>query len=219
MLLQRRFVLSTMAHPPYTPRFKPDAHAERSPGLYAQPDTVVVLRSLQGGDVRLAVNPSQRLVDVQGEVARAFGFAFPEKIARFVKQNGQVVTDLLDYPFTDCKDGEVFSIVIGCPGTHDVIPEAKMRVNFELPTGQTVQMVVASGTRLRDLQPALLRFAGGRLPADMASISSPDARIFDDFNDRPFINARQGDVFTISISPTDDPFFFDLFDRRPPGLT
>eukprot|EP00973_Karenia_brevis_P045800 6343226-Karenia_brevis.AAC.1 len=117
-----------MAHPPYTPRPEQNAHAERSPGLYAQQDKNVLLHSLQGGDVRLAVNPSQRLVDVQRDIARRYGFVFPTKIARLVKPNGHTFKNLLDFPFTDCKDGDVFNIVFERPGMDEVIPEAEMSV-------------------------------------------------------------------------------------------
>eukprot|EP00973_Karenia_brevis_P045659 6323545-Karenia_brevis.AAC.1 len=98
---------------------------ERSPGVYKNPNIEVLFRTLYGDDIRLAVNPAQRLVDVQKAVAEKCGSDFPEKVARLVKPNGDAITDLLDFPFDDCQEGDVFNVVFNTRGQHELLPAAR----------------------------------------------------------------------------------------------
>eukprot|EP00973_Karenia_brevis_P059148 8235519-Karenia_brevis.AAC.1 len=176
---------------------------------------MVLFRTLDGTDIRLAVNPAQRLVDVQVALTEECACAFPENIARLVKPNGDLIANLFEFPFEDCREDDVFTVVLSIRGAHEELPERRVEVDFRLPSGQHVEeVVITTETRLRDVQRFLIHLAGGCFASDRASLSSADGNLFNDLDDLPFIRAKQGDLFTAFINPTYGPFFFDSPDRR-----
>eukprot|EP00973_Karenia_brevis_P071454 9927223-Karenia_brevis.AAC.1 len=208
---------------PSTPMTNPVRHTEISPGGYQAPYIKVLFRSLHGDVIKRFVNPGERLVDVQKPIAQECGYNFPDRIARLVKPNGHVITDLLDFPFEDCQEGDVYNIVFNTLGAHEGLPAARVTVEFEFLSGLCEAAVVSTQTRLRDVQRLLLDLAGHFLP-DTASIRSPLGQIFCQLNDLPFVNANEGDVFSVMIDAADDPSddsFFNLlrdFDIRRQAL-
>eukprot|EP00973_Karenia_brevis_P058745 8180611-Karenia_brevis.AAC.2 len=112
-------------------------------------------------DVRIAVNPAQRLVDVQSVIGQAYGLGFPDEIARLVKPNGNVITGLFDLPFEDCEGDDIFNIVFDILGDYEQMPAACVSVEFRLPSGQSKEVVVSIETRLRDVQCFLTHVVGG----------------------------------------------------------
>eukprot|EP00973_Karenia_brevis_P000713 100540-Karenia_brevis.AAC.1 len=185
--------------------------------FYPQSDLRIILQVLDGNRETIAVNPSQRLIDVQRSIAQKFERSvLPERVAMLIKPSGDVIKDLLALPFTYCKEGDVFNVVFEArQNPQEPVPAPRVQINFKMPSGNVWQLLVTTDTRLRDVQPALTKSAGGRFPSDMVSLSVYGNQIYDNFNDLPFEHAIQNDVYTVMLSKTDDPYFFDLSDRRP----
>ncbi len=69
--------------------------------------------------------------------------------------------------------------------------------------------------KLRDMQRELCNKFGQRFPSTMAKLTV-GGRLYDRFEDMPFVDCAEG-VVTVeaSFGPTDNPFFYDEADRRP----
>ena len=67
-------------------------------------------------------------------------------------------------------------------------------------------------TALRDLQFALCRHFGQQFPAMKATLVVGN-RTFTEFEDKPFCSGET--EATVVFMQTDDPYFYDLRDRRP----
>ena len=52
-----------------------------------------------------------------------------------------------------------------------------------------------------------------RFPAKKANLIA-NGTIFDEFIQQPFHCCKDGDLVTVVFSDTDDPYFYDLFDRK-----
>jgi hypothetical protein len=74
------------------------------------------------------------------------------------------------------------------------------------------QLEVQSRTALRDLQFALCRHFGQPFPAMKATLVVGN-RTFTEFEDKPFFSGET--EATVVFVQTDDPYFYDLRDRRP----
>ena len=60
----------------------------------------------------------------------------------------------------------------------------------------------------------LCRLPRQSLPAKKAGLTSDDV-LFDAFGQYPFKNCSEGATFEVEFMDTDDPFFYDKFDRGP----
>ena len=70
--------------------------------------------------------------------------------------------------------------------------------------------------RLRALQKSFCALFGQRFPAMMATLNVQGEK-FDSFNEQPFSGCTGNSVeAVVAFVPTDDPFFYDLMDRRGP---
>lgn len=78
--------------------------------------------------------------------------------------------------------------------------------------GNGLQLEVQPRTSLRDIQFDLCRHFGRPFPATKATLIVGD-RSFTEFDDKPFLlGATEA---TVVFVQTDDPYFYDLRDRRP----
>ena len=71
----------------------------------------------------------------------------------------------------------------------------------------------ARETRLRSIQKQVCKDFGRSFPATKAVLVL-DKICFDEFEDRPFTCCPENAEFTVVFSATDDPYFYDLHDRR-----
>ena len=73
--------------------------------------------------------------------------------------------------------------------------------------------IQSAKTSLRDLQEDLCRAFKKPFPAKMA-ILTVDGQVHDDFQARPFAEGAPSEACTVVFKQTDDPFFYDLRDRK-----
>ena len=73
--------------------------------------------------------------------------------------------------------------------------------------------VVHKNASLRDVQKDVCRMFHQRFPAKKARLIANGAS-FDEFIQKPFHRSKEGDIVTVLFSDTDDPYFYDLFDRK-----
>lgn len=76
-----------------------------------------------------------------------------------------------------------------------------------------VQLEVQSDVWLRDVQAVLCKAFRQRFPVMMATLCVRGTS-FDSFKKQPFLECVDGEEVLVSFVPTDDPFFYDLNDRR-----
>ena len=76
-------------------------------------------------------------------------------------------------------------------------------------------MLVKRNMPLRDVQQKLCREFRQRFPLMSANLSCAGQN-FDDFNDKPFVQAEDNDEVLVTFSQTTDLYFFDCRDRRRP---
>ena len=85
-------------------------------------------------------------------------------------------------------------------------------------TGQEHAITVTRRTRLRDVQDIVCRLFHKPFPRTKACITLGGIT-YDEFADMPFVDCASEDVMTVVFINTDDPFFYDLRDRRPGPCT
>ena len=73
-------------------------------------------------------------------------------------------------------------------------------------------------TRLRDVQEIVCRLFRMPFPRTKACITVGGIT-YDEFADMPFLGCNGKDVMTVVFIRTDDPYFYDLRDRRPHPCT
>jgi hypothetical protein len=81
-----------------------------------------------------------------------------------------------------------------------------------------VPFEVKPDVHLRDVQSELCRLFRQRFPTTMAVVFI-DGTTFDGFQTQPFAACSDGQEVLVHFQQTDDPFFFDLADRRGPRAT
>ena len=74
-----------------------------------------------------------------------------------------------------------------------------------------------AGAHLRRVQKELCGLFRRPFPAMMASVRTEN-KTFDSFMDQPFLDCQDGEEIQVAFAPTDDPFFYDLADRRSPSV-
>lgn len=77
---------------------------------------------------------------------------------------------------------------------------------------------VQPNTQLRDVQAALCKMFRQRFPSTMAVVLI-DGVAFTSFQARPFVACAEGQEVLVHFQQSDDPFFYDLADRRGPRAT
>ncbi len=88
-----------------------------------------------------------------------------------------------------------------------------LRVSFRCD-GVEEPCEVARASSLADVQQLLCRLYRQSFPAKKAVLTS-NGVLFDVFGQYPFKTCNEGDIFEIESGKTDDPFFYDKFDRGP----
>ena len=87
-------------------------------------------------------------------------------------------------------------------------PPARAGVEYNFP----------KDAHLRHVQKELCGLFRRPFPAMMASVRTEN-KTFDSFMDQPFLECADGENIEVVFSATDDPYFFDLEDRRVPKIT
>ena len=99
---------------------------------------------------------------------------------------------------------------VGCGGA------TQLTVKVRSITGQEHDITVTRCTRLRDVQDIVCRLFRKPFPRTKACITWGGIT-YDEFADMPFVDCAPEDVMSVVFINTDDPFFYDLRDRRRPG--
>ena len=106
------------------------------------------------------------------------------------------------------------------------IPEAAQSpLHVDEPAEESVTIVVMRGdeavevevlraVELRHIQKCLCNTFHERFPLMCATLTNSEERTFDDFNDTPFKDAEQNDIYEVAFELTRDMFWFDWADRR-----
>jgi len=81
-------------------------------------------------------------------------------------------------------------------------------------SGLSETITVNKNASLRDCQQELCKLFKKAFPKHKASLVFTGARIYDDFMDRPFRRCAPTDEAVVVFTETDDPYFYDVFDRR-----
>ena len=91
---------------------------------------------------------------------------------------------------------------------------ATVSVKLVAESGEEHTISVLQAVRLRDVQEVICRLFHKTFPATKACIVER-AWTYDDFFNQPFLNSADGDVMRVRFIKTDDPYFYDKFDRKP----
>ena len=97
----------------------------------------------------------------------------------------------------------------------DANPACDTMVSVKLLTisGDEHELTVTMRNRLRDVQEIVCRVFRKPFPRTKACITLGSIT-YDEFTDMPFVGCSGGDVLTVVFINTDDPYFYDLRDRR-----
>ena len=79
--------------------------------------------------------------------------------------------------------------------------------------GKVAQIEVGFHTPLGQVQKALCLAFGQRFPATKATLTV-DGETYDEFIQKPFHRCKEGDNIIVRFNDTDDPYFYDWFDRK-----
>ena len=88
---------------------------------------------------------------------------------------------------------------------------AMVRIAFQC-AGVEESCEVERTSSLADVQQLLCRFYRQSFPAKKAVLTSDDV-LFDAFGQYPFKTCSEGATFEVEFVDTDDPYFYDKFDR------
>ena len=99
---------------------------------------------------------------------------------------------------------------MGCGGA------AQLTVKGQSITGEGHDITVTRLTQLRDVQEIVCLLFRMPFPRTKACITVGSIT-YDEFTDMPFLGCNGEDVMTVVFTHTDDPYFYDLRDRRRPG--
>ena len=80
-------------------------------------------------------------------------------------------------------------------------------------TGEEHEICVCNNTSLRDVQETVCRLYRAPFPKTKVCLTH-GGHTYDEFSQRPFINCCGGEVMNAVFIKTDDPYFYDLRDRR-----
>ena len=90
-----------------------------------------------------------------------------------------------------------------------MVSEGGIEVEFHDAQGTSIRLCVRQTTPLRDLQKILVAWLGLSFPLHSATLTSPDGTVSDTFNDTPFANAQNGDMYAVAGELSSDMYFFD----------
>ena len=165
--------------------------------------TQMILRALTGESRQIAVARQATVGDLQEVVCQLFDKPFPAtKIA--IVANEILYDDFAACPFkTLARNTEARVLFVG-----------KINVTIKGLNGDTNEISVDPSTSLRDLQSLLCKLFRQRFPATMATLVIGEC-LYDEFIEVPFQTCTTGSVdANVVFSPTTDPYFYDLRDRR-----
>ena len=96
---------------------------------------------------------------------------------------------------------------------HDIPDTNTMTIKFRMISGSEHELTLAPWTRLRDLQAPNCRAFRKPFPQTKACVVV-DSTTYDEFIDQPCIDCIGGEVLTVVFIDTDDPYVYDIGDRR-----
>ena len=105
---------------------------------------------------------------------------------------------------------------------HDDGQPAEESVTIVVMRGdEAVEVEVRRAVELRHIQKCLCNTFHERFPLMCATLTNSEGRTFDDFNDTPFKDAEQNDIYEVAFELTRDMFWFDWIARKetPPRTT
>ena len=88
-------------------------------------------------------------------------------------------------------------------------------VKLRSVSGDEHELTVTMRSRLRDVQETVCRVFRKSFPSTKVCLAR-GTTTFDEFTDLPFVGCVGGDVLAVVFMNTDDPYFYDLRDRRTP---
>ena len=163
----------------------------------------VVFRALTGETHQTAVEKGSLVGDMQEAVCALFDQPYPGTKVTFVA-NEIVYDDAAAQPFrTLATRAEV-----------RVIFNWQVHVLLTKMNGETCEIIVDPRTSLRELQHTVCKLFHQRFPATKATLIVGEC-VYDEFIQSPFMHCVGAVAATVTFAPTDDPYFYDLRDRRP----
>ena len=179
-------------------------HGKFSQGCLPRNRTCQLLcRSLTGETRTFAVDKESTVGDLQELVCALFDKTYPGTSVSFVV--GEVVFQ--DFCALPLRKLNVHSEA-------RVLFAEKVMVSITNLDGYTVDISVNSDASLRELQAIVCKLFRQSFPSKKAALIVA-GRVYCDFIDVPFKHCSGSLEATVIFSPTDDPYFYDLRDRRP----
>ena len=139
---------------------------------------------------------------MQKPVCDLFGKAYPATTVSLVVDE-TVYDDFCAQPF----------LTSTVPSEARVLFNGKVHVGLRLLSGERREINVDPNTSLRELQALVCKLFGKRFPAMKATLVVAD-NVYDEFIQEPFVTCSGSVEAIITFANTDDPYFYDLRDRR-----
>ena len=163
----------------------------------------VVFRALTGEVHQTVVGKQSAVGDNQETLCVLFGKPYPGTKVSFVAN--EIVYDE--------STAQPFRTLATCAEVR-VIFTGKVQVLLEKLNGETSEIAVGPRTSLRELQVILCKLFHHPFPATKATLIVGED-VYDEFIQMPFKSCAGTVEATVTFAPTDDPYFYDLRDRRP----
>ena len=164
--------------------------------------TQMVLRALTGESHHIAVARQATVGDLQEVVCLLFEKPFPGTKVKFIA-NQVVFDEFADLPFQNVKRYQEVRVIFN----------GKVNVTIRGLNGETCEIAVDPDTSLRDMQLLLCRLFHQRHPAMKATLIVGN-NVYDEFIEIPFKNLTGSVDANVVFAKTDDPYFYDLRERR-----
>ena len=157
---------------------------------------------MTGETHKIAVAKDTTVGGIQEAVCLLFNKPFPATKVKFIA-NQVVFDEFAELPFQNVQRYEELRVIF----------DGKVDVTIRGLNGETREIAVDPDTSLRDMQLLLCKLFRQRHPAMKAKLVV-GTFVYDDFIEIPFKNLTGSVDANVVFSPTTDPYFYDLRDRR-----
>ena len=162
----------------------------------------VVFRALTGETHTLVVGFNSTVGDMQESLCALFGKRYPETRVSIV--NNEVLhAEFAAKPFRSMATRSEARVLFA----------GKVRVSLKMISGEMHELAIESETSLRELQLLLCKICRKSFPAMKAPLIVGET-VYDEFIQVPFQDCSGSVEATVTFNRTDDPYFYDLRDRR-----
>ena len=167
-----------------------------------QRTTQIRLRTLTGESHKIAIAKDTTVGGIQQAVCLLFEKPFPATKVKFIA-NQVVFDEFADLPFQNVQRYEEVRVIF----------DGKVNVTIRGLNGETREIAIEPDTSLRDMQLLLCKLFRQRHPAMKAKLVV-GTFVYDEFIEVPLKNLTGSVDANVVFARTDDPYFYDLRDRR-----